>query len=83
VYTNNLAYNCGTNIWTVGSMANTVTGNPLLTNYKNDGSGDYHLQGGSPAVDRGTGTNAPSMDADGVSRPQGSGMDIGAFEYRQ
>jgi hypothetical protein len=25
VYTNNLAYNCGTNIWTVGSMANTVT----------------------------------------------------------
>ena len=45
------------------------------------GSGDYHLQSGSPAIDTGTSTGAPGNDLDGVFRPQGIGVDIGAFEY--
>jgi uncharacterized repeat protein (TIGR01451 family) len=38
------------------------------------------LLAGSPAIDAGTNTNCPATDARGVSRPQGSTCDIGAFE---
>ena len=38
------------------------------------------LVAGSPALDAGTSTGAPSTDQRGVARPQGAGFDIGAFE---
>jgi hypothetical protein len=43
---------------------------------------DFHLNSGSPAID--TGLSLPQVlnDFDGVSRPQGSGYDIGAFEFQ-
>lgn len=41
---------------------------------------DFHLSSGSPAIDAGTPTEAPSVDKDGVSRPQGSGVDMGCYE---
>ncbi len=41
---------------------------------------DYRLAADSPALDRGNPALAPSLDFDGVSRPQGSGIDLGAFE---
>ena len=34
-----------------------------------------------PAVDAGSNVNAPNIDKDGISRPQGSGFDIGCYEY--
>ena len=40
---------------------------------------DFHLQPGSPAVDHGVKTGAPT-DLDGNPRPQGKGFDIGAYE---
>ena len=49
--------------------------------------GDYHLQSGSPCIDAGTNTGAPSEDKDGLFRPQdgnGDGLaicDIGTYEY--
>jgi len=43
-------------------------------------AGDYHLQSGSPALDAGLSAGAPSIDIDGTSRPQGQGIDIGAYE---
>ena len=49
-------------------------------------AGDYHLQSGSPAVDAGSATGAPSIDYEGAARPaDGNGdgsalVDIGAFE---
>jgi hypothetical protein len=43
-------------------------------------AGDYHLLAGSPAVDVGAGTPAASYDFDGVSRPIGGGVDVGAYE---
>jgi parallel beta-helix repeat protein len=52
--------------------------------YWNDGiwvCANYHLSSGSPCVDRGTSTGAPSEDLDGESRPNGSGYDIGADEH--
>jgi hypothetical protein len=55
-----------------------VTGDPLFVN---GASGNYHLQTTSPARDNGSADGAPTKDFDGTSRPQGSGIDIGAFEY--
>jgi len=49
------------------------------------GSGDYHLQGGSPCIDEGDPASAPPTfpadDIDGVSRPQFVAYDMGAVEY--
>lgn len=45
------------------------------------GSADYHLKSGSPAIDAGTILPDLPSDLDGRARPQGSGYDIGAFEW--
>jgi len=47
---------------------------------------DYHSydlrhRQGSPAIDAGSGESAPNIDFNRASRPQGSGYDIGAYEY--
>ena len=44
-------------------------------------SGDLHLLKNAPAVDMGSMDLAPLVDIDGVPRPQGSVVDIGAYEY--
>lgn len=63
---------------TQGSYKGThyLTANPLFVS-----ATDMHLQPSSPAIDTGTGTGAPLSDYDGVGRPQGSGYDMGAYEY--
>lgn len=43
---------------------------------------NLHLRAGSAAIDAGSATLAPPADADGVPRPQGAGIDLGAYEYR-
>ena len=42
---------------------------------------DYRLRIGSRAIDNADAASAPAYDFDGAVRPQGSGPDIGAFEY--
>jgi hypothetical protein len=62
-----------------GAIVNTnpITGqDPLL-------DADYHLQVGSPAIDAGLPLSWFTTDIDGDPRPQGSGYDIGADEFRQ
>jgi hypothetical protein len=53
--------------------------NPLFANPATD---DFHLQAKSPCIDSGFALTGVTSDFDGVSRPQGAGYDIGAFEYR-
>ncbi|MEO5561104.1 MAG: choice-of-anchor Q domain-containing protein [Dokdonella sp.] len=43
---------------------------------------DLHLVPGAAAIDAGSATFAPLLDADGVTRPQGAGIDLGAYEWR-
>ena len=44
------------------------------------GAGNFRLPSRSPCIDAGTSVGAPATDLDGVSRPQGQGVDIGAYE---
>ncbi len=43
--------------------------------------GNLRLQDLSPCIDKGTATDAPAADFAGVARPQGPGVDIGAYEH--
>ncbi|HEY4182547.1 MAG TPA: choice-of-anchor Q domain-containing protein [Kofleriaceae bacterium] len=68
-------------IFTMQLNAPTAAQNNLAGDPKLDST--YHLLNGSPCIDVGTDTDAPSLDFDGDTRPQGDNVDIGADEYVQ
>jgi hypothetical protein len=87
---NNIAYQSGGNGNYSDAGAGTsqdhniFTQNPLFVNAA---GGDFHLQLGSPAINTGTPVAVPCVanpllncDLSGVTRPQGSAFDIGAYE---
>ncbi len=53
--------------------ASNINADPVL-------DGNNHLSTGSPCIDAGTATGAPTLDIDNESRPNGAGHDIGADE---
>ena len=55
-----------------------VDGNPRFRDPK---ANDFHLQSASPAIDAGVTIAEVRSDHDGISRPQGKGYDLGAYEY--
>jgi hypothetical protein len=74
---NNLYYNFGA---APSQDAAAVTGNPLFINPT---TGNFQLQSGSPAKDRGTSSGVNGVvakDHNGLARPQGGAFDIGAYE---
>jgi parallel beta-helix repeat protein len=64
-----------------GDANGTVNADPRFVNYRPDGSGDYHLKAGSPAIDAGVSSLAPQDDIDNRPRPIGRGWDIGPYEW--
>jgi len=78
---NNISYNNAqgdfTNLGTSTTQLTNLFGvNPLFVNLAGD---NFHLTASSPAINAGTAANAPSTDFDGAPRPQGAGVDIGAY----
>jgi hypothetical protein len=57
---------------------NYIQENPALVNP--DG-GNFQLQSNSPALNAGSATGVPATDYSNSARPQGTGYDIGAYEY--
>ncbi len=68
-------YNNG---FTAPAGTGNIAANPLFVDAT---SADYHLTAQSPCIDAGTADGAPATDFDGTPRPQGNGVDIGAYEY--
>jgi|GEM_PF-1689267 len=62
---------------TYNSLGGNIDEDPLFLNPLER---DYHLEDGSPCMDRGTGTNTLRTDFEGSPRPFGMGVDIGADE---
>ena len=63
-----------------GQDANSLSVTDLDGLFVDLAAADYHSAAGSPTIDAGTSTDAPPIDHDGTTRPQGSAIDIGAFE---
>lgn len=85
-YTNNICYGNGTDNIIVDAGTSTSTTNLLGTNpqFTNAGSSDFTLTASSPAIDAGTTLGSPyNVDILGVSRPQGTRYDQGAYERVQ
>jgi len=61
-----------------GSGEHSLYADPLFVNATDR---DCHLTAYSPAIDAGTAEGAPTVDLDGISRPQGEGYDVGPYEY--
>ena len=82
VIRNNISYGN----W-LGNYANygvsTFQTNNLFTDprFTNAGGADFHLRSDSPAIDQGAFLDTVPFDMAGVSRPQGNGYDIGAYEF--
>jgi hypothetical protein len=83
VYTNNLVYQNTTNVSLHNGLTakNTVASNPLFKAYAKTGTPDFHLTASSPAIGRGTASNALPTDLDGKARNATTGYDIGAYQH--
>jgi len=89
---NNIFWNNGSSITVNGGTitssnnicSSTNTGCSLFSDprFVNAATNDFHLQASSPAIDSGLILPGVTTDFDGVSRPQGSAYDIGAYEYK-
>ena len=64
-------------ISSVGLGDGGIRANPLFVNL----GSDFHLTASSPCKDAASSTYTVSKDYDGISRQQGTGYDIGAYEF--
>jgi len=68
-----------------GAFSETQGVSPVLGDpaFFDAAGANFHLSAKSAAIDHGSPENAPAVDYDGNPRPQGNGVDIGAFEFTQ
>ncbi|MGB9109586.1 MAG: choice-of-anchor Q domain-containing protein, partial [Telluria sp.] len=60
----------------------TISSNPLFKAYsRTAATPDFHLTTSSPAIGRGTATNAWATDLDGKPRNASTGYDLGAYQH--
>lgn len=87
VYANNDLYGNegGSYYFVYGSQTGGISVDPTagttFVNYQPDGTGDYDLRSGSPAIDAGTEKGSPNHDFDGGARPVNGVPDIGPYEF--
>lgn len=81
VIRNNIVYAPETiiNRGTSTTLSHNLTSDPKFVK---SSANDFHLQSTSPAIDAGMALTAVPVDFSGIPRPQGSGYDIGAYEYQ-
>ncbi len=83
-YSNNLVYQNSTYNY---SLKNGLTSTaslsvpPQFVGYSRTGTPNLHLSASSPAIGKGTATNAPATDFDGKPRNASTGYDIGAYQH--
>ncbi len=81
---NNLIGNTtgGSGFILTGPNADLRNMNPQLGGFANNGGATYtiSLRSTSPAINAGNNTGAPATDQRGVARPNGTAVDIGAYE---
>ncbi|MCA9407129.1 MAG: right-handed parallel beta-helix repeat-containing protein [Candidatus Omnitrophica bacterium] len=84
---NNIVFNSAMNKETTKNVIqpgsklsnNLIDIDPLFVN---PSAGNFKLQSGSPAINKGKTVAEVPTDMEGVARPQGGTYDIGAYEYR-
>jgi hypothetical protein len=59
----------------------SIGSTPLADLFEDPDNFDFRPKKGGALVDAGSADNAPATDLNGVSRPQGAGVDIGAYEW--
>ena len=85
VMSNNDVWGNGQNYVNLPPGTNDISADPMFVD---QAGGDYHLRDGSPCIDTGTSSNAPSSDFEGDPRPLDGNLDgtalwdIGADEHR-
>jgi hypothetical protein len=62
-----------------GAVSGTITADPKFVRYVANGTGDYHVMTGSPAIGKGSTTYPLTTDVDGASRV-GLPRSIGAYK---
>jgi parallel beta-helix repeat protein len=83
VVANNVVYANGGGVeMLVGRDTGTIVDDPLFVDFRADGTGDYRLRRGSPALRRGLVAAAPPTDIEGARRSHGAAIDIGAYQNR-
>ncbi len=73
----------GINSDQVGSAGNPIDPMLLTLNDYGGPTPTHALLASSPAIDAGNDANAPATDQRGFARPQGSSVDVGAYEARR
>jgi hypothetical protein len=83
-YHHNLVHGSASAAWSLKNglkATETVDAPPRFRSYTRTGTPDFRLDPASPAIRRGTATEAPEVDAAGRPREKSTGFDLGAYQH--